>query len=1176
MTVSSPTLLKDLQKQVGALEADLRQQVEALPELGSSLRSEHAAATKAGRTAESWTAWLDAQITQAAVAWVLACVFVRFCEDNDLTDRRWLAGIADAHGDGLSRALDAQAAWIQANPRENDRGWLREAFGWLRSTRAGAALVDEHNPVWRWDISADAAAALLAFFRRRDADGVLAHTFDQRAADGVLDTRFLGDLYQDLSEAARKRYALLQTPEFVEEFILDLTLTPALEEFGLDGLRLIDPTCGSGHFLLGAFYRLLDAWSTQGPGLDLRERVQKALDSVHGVDVNPFATAIAKFRLVVAALSAEGLTRLDTAPAYRLHVGTGDSLLWEQGRQGELMFGESGLSEHQYATEDLHDHPDILNPGRYHVVVGNPPYITVKDKALNEAYRRAYKTCHRQYALSVPFAELFFRLAHRGDETQSAGYVGQITSNSFMKREFGSKLIEEFFPTVDLTHVIDTSGAYIPGHGTPTVVLVGRRRHPKTDSLRAVLGVRGEPSAPADPAKGLVWASIANHLDQPGTTTEFVTVADLPRTTLSAHPWSLSGGGAVEVAALLDSAAVSRMTKSVEEIGFAVITGEDDAFVAPGRRFRSIGVNSSRPFGTGDIVRDFDVHAGERVIWPYDEELALQPLAVGSSTWRFLWPYRRNLQVRKRFGTPVETIRGFTWYEYREFYRNRFKTALSIVFAFVATHNHFVLDRGGKVFNRSAPVIKLPARASEDDHLRLIGLLNSSTACFWLKQVSHGKGNGGVNEGYRGDEWEEFFEFTGTKLQEFPLPAGAPLDRARSLDGLAQELGRVTPSAACTDGVATRLQLAEARATYERIRGEMVALQEELDWEVYRLYGILDEDLTCEPSDVPPLKLGERAFEIVLARKVAAGEEQTAWFERHRSTPITEVPAHWPAAYRDLVERRIKTIEEHPLLHLIERPECKRRWASPTWEQMQDDALRDWVLDRLEAETLWSDGSGPRVLSVAALADMVRADADLRGVLDLLVGKPDYDLASELTKLVKDEAVPYLAAHRYKDSGMRKRAVWEEVWDLQRREDAGEKVEIPVPPKYSSADFKTTAYWRNRGKLDVPKERFILYPGAGREGDKTPVLGWAGWDHLHQAQALARIVLDRQQVDGWGSDRIEPLLAGLVELEPWLGQWHNEYDAAYGGSPADFYRAFLDDQLHTHGLTRDKVKGWRP
>jgi len=40
-----------------------------------------------------------------------------------------------------------------------------------------------------------------------------------------------------------------------------------------------------------------------------------------------------------------------------------------------------------------------------------------------------------------------------------------------------------------------------------------------------------------------------------------------------------------------------------------------------------------------------------------------------------------------------------------------------------------------------------------------------------------------------------------------------------------------------------------------------------------------------------------------------------------------------------------------------------------------------------------------------------------------------------------------------------------------------------------------------------------------------------------------------------------PLLAGVVEIEPWLHQWHHAYDAAYGSSPAEFYRAFLDDQL---------------
>ena len=58
-----------------------------------------------------------------------------------------------------------------------------------------------------------------------------------------------------------------------------------------------------------------------------------------------------------------------------------------------------------------------------------------------------------------------------------------------------------------------------------------------------------------------------------------------------------------------------------------------------------------------------------------------------------------------------------------------------------------MLDRGGKVFKQSAPVIKLPEGASEDDHLRLLGVLNSSMACFWLKQNSHNKGDGGIGGG---------------------------------------------------------------------------------------------------------------------------------------------------------------------------------------------------------------------------------------------------------------------------------------------------------------------------------------------------------------------------------------------------------------------------------------------
>jgi hypothetical protein len=353
----------------------------------------------------------------------------------------------------------------------------------------------------------------------------------------------------------------------------------------------------------------------------------------------------------------------------------------------------------------------------------------------------------------------------------------------------------------------------------------------------------------------------------------------------------------------------------------------------------------------------------------------------------------------------------------------------------------------------------------------------------------------------------------------------------------------------------------------------MITWQEELDWHCYALYRLIDEDLTTD--NPPPLRLGQRAFEIALARKVAAGEDETAWFERHGSMPITAIPADWPDDYKQRVQKRLDLIESDRSIGLLERPEYKRRWASEAWQSMEKTALTNYVLDRLENADFWTANGSPQTLTVAQLADAVRHDEGVQAGLDLLYGA-NADRVTAISALMAEEAVPYLATYRYKPSGMTKRAEWESVWDLQRREDAGEKVDIPVPPKYAQADFRKPTYWKARGKLDVPKERFILYPGAERANDSTAVYGWAGWDHGEQAQALAGLLVDRQDNEGWDADRVNPLLAGLVELEPWLHQWYDEIDPEYGTSLAQDMTALLETRLSAAGLTRDDARAWRP
>jgi hypothetical protein len=1197
MTAETPAvaadLVKDLRRQVSALEDDLRVRSDEVPESASALRAEYAKAKAANRTAATYESWRDERVTQVAAAWVLGTVFVRYCEDNGLIAWPFIAG----PGERLTDAEERHEAYFREHPDHNDRDWIVAAFDHLAAAHPTVAgLFDrKHNPLWEIPPSFETATALLQFWRRRGDDGEIRYDFTG------WDTRFLGDLYQDLSEHARKTYALLQTPVFVEEFILDLTLKPAIKEFGLIGLRTIDPACGSGHFLLGIFRYLLARWRAAESGTGLWELIRRSLESVHGCDKNPFAASIARFRLLVAVLRSAEIERLDSAPDFPINIAVGDSLIHGRGVNWEQIELDlpGGRKRHAYRVEDVKEFVkscDLLGLHSYHVVVGNPPYITVKDRQENKNYRHVYKeVCGGKYALSVPFVQRLFDLATRtGHNDRAAGFVGQITANSFMKREFGRKLIEEFLPAVLLTHIVDTSGAYIPGHGTPTVILIGRCQGGRRDDLiRTVMGIRGEPQEPRDPERGLVWSAIVRQIGTPGSTSDWVSVSDVPRSGFFAFPWSLSGGGAAELSGSILAAANVTLSDRIDgNIGPASFAGLDDPYFLPSAWHRRFRIRSplSRPLATGENVRDWRLDTAAIALAPYYDDSRLVPFDAQSSWGRHLWRFRRMLQSLVGFGGVAKIESGEPWWSWYRWIPERYRAKLLLTFASVSTHPHFALNRSLRAFNRHAPVVKLSEGASEEDRLALLGILNSSSACFWLKQVCHNKGNGGVNEGYRGDDWEEFYEFTGTKLQEYPLPSDLPLSYGRLLDSLAQRLATHEPSAVCARAISSRARLDAAHLEYEHVRRQMIAMQEELDWTVYHLYGLLTETerarLTSpDQHDVPEINFGERAFEIVLARKIAAGKVETAWFARHGSAPITELPGDWPAWYQRVVQARIDTIEKRRDIALIERPECKRRWATQPWEKKEAEALRTWLLDRCERRDYWfglRDGfEQPRTLTVNQLADRFRDDQDMHSVAELYatshLGKPDLTLAQVLDRIIADQHVPYLAALRYKDTGLRKRMQWEQVWEQQREEDrTGQRLDIPVPPKYTSADFRKNSYWAQRGKLDVPKERFISYPAANPDSDPTLLLGWAGWNHADQAQALVNLINDRAADAGWDTARLIPLLAGLAEVMPWVHQWHNKYDEDWGGNPAEEYQTYLDEQRTRHQLTETDLTNWRP
>jgi hypothetical protein len=90
------------------------------------------------------------------------------------------------------------------------------------------------------------------------------------------------------------------------------------------------------------------------------------------------------------------------------------------------------------------------------------------------------------------------------------------------------------------------------------------------------------------------------------------------------------------------------------------------------------------------------------------------------------------------------------------------------------------------------------------------------------------------------------------------------------------------------------------------------------------------------------------------------------------------------------------------------------------------------------------------------------------------------------------------------------------------------------------------------------------------------VIGWAGWDALQRAKALAAYYLRMKEQEGWSPERLKLLLAGLLELVPWLKQWHNELDPRFGIGMGDYFAGFADEEARALGFTLDDVRVWHP
>ena len=214
----------------------------------------------------------------------------------------------------------------------------------------------------------------------------------------------------ELKPEVRKAGGVYYTPQWVVDEIVRLTVDPLINgkrPAQLRKFRVLDPACGSGSFLLGAYARLIrhfEEYYTAHPTVDRRLHFEDAQgvrrlttaakgqllrDSIFGVDVDPAAVEVTTMSLYLKSLESDAPEYVRSQiqltgailPALNENIRCGNSLVstdyYQQANIGQLdAFEEHRLRPFKWDSA-LEGFGKVLADGGFDVVIGNPPYFSI-------------------------------------------------------------------------------------------------------------------------------------------------------------------------------------------------------------------------------------------------------------------------------------------------------------------------------------------------------------------------------------------------------------------------------------------------------------------------------------------------------------------------------------------------------------------------------------------------------------------------------------------------------------------------------------------------------------------------------------------------------------------------------------------------------------------------------
>lgn len=292
----------------------------------------------------------------------------------------------------------------------------------------------------------------LTYYLYESKDGKYIYDFDWIDADvlGQVYEQYLGKILAQTKsgrsklkegQAHRKEQGIYYTPTYIVDYIVKNTVGELLKDKKIDikKIKILDPACGSGSFLIKAFDYLAKHLSGSDDAKQQRIdsqgkysiKTEILKNNIYGVDLDQKAVEITKLNLLLKAAEKERKLPEEVD----LHVRHGNSLIDDE--------TVAGLSAFKWEGD--------FKEGSFDVVIGNPPYIriqTLEDDSVN-FFNTHYKSATRNYDIYALFVERGLSLLKEG------GILGFILPSKFFNADYGEGLRRLIAENKALYNIVD-------------------------------------------------------------------------------------------------------------------------------------------------------------------------------------------------------------------------------------------------------------------------------------------------------------------------------------------------------------------------------------------------------------------------------------------------------------------------------------------------------------------------------------------------------------------------------------------------------------------------------------------------------------------------------------------------------------------------------------------------